>query len=59
MWGKMLEKSHLFFYYVLNYKIINNLGFDTLDKNSISSLNCTDKKDKENDLKFHHHVIID
>jgi len=55
----MLENHTCFFYYMLNYKIINNLGSDTLDKNSINSLNCTDKKDKENNLKFHHHVIID
>ncbi len=42
-----------------NYKIINSLGFDTLDKNFRSSLNCNAKKDKENNLKFYYHVIID
>jgi hypothetical protein len=47
------------FYYVSNYKIINSVGFDTLDRNFRGSLNCTAKKDKENNLKFHHHVIID
>jgi hypothetical protein len=56
---KMLENHTCFFYYMLNYKIINNLESDTLDKNSINSINCTDKMDKENNLKFHHHVIID